>query len=64
MYSLEAQNTSQEMDAFQRFSSLPKSEALCHTENQLPQAITQCNWEQPGTLCFFMPDEMILEKNI
>ena len=62
MFSLEAQNTSQHMDAFQRFSPLLKSEALCHTEIQLPQAITYYNWEQPGTLCFFMPDEMIFEK--
>lgn len=43
-FSLGAQNTSQEMDAFQRFSPLLKSEALCHTEIQLPQAITYSNW--------------------
>lgn len=42
--SLGTQNTSQEMDAFQRFSLLLKSEALCHTKFQLPQAITYSNW--------------------
>lgn len=42
--SLGAQNTSQEMDAFQRFSPPLKSEAPCHAEIQLPQAITYSNW--------------------
>lgn len=44
VFSFEAQNTSQEMDVFQRFSPLLKSEALSHTENQLPQAIMYYNW--------------------
>lgn len=43
IFSFEAQNASQEMDAFQRFSLLLKSEALSPTETQLPQAITYYN---------------------
>lgn len=60
IFSLEAQNTSQQMDAFQSISPLLKSEAVCHAEIQLPQAITYYNWERPGTLCFFTPDFLFI----
>lgn len=65
IFSLEAQDSSQEMDASQRCSPILKSEALHHTEVRLPQAIPFDHWQQPDEhLMLLMPDEIFEKKNI